>query len=84
MTLLTRVIAFLRAFPATAPIVAAVDTLVATVTGNLTYVVAEPLVALGAIVAGVSVADGAGWEGYVTAYLIAAARWFTTPRIDTR
>lgn len=84
LTKLTRFWMHLRTFPPTAPLVAAIDTIVATVTGNVTYAISEPLVVLGGVVAAVSVADGAGWEAYVVAYATAAARWLTTPRIDTR
>lgn len=79
-----KVVAFCRRFPLTAPVVAAVDTVVATVTGNFKYAISEPLVVLAAIQAGVSVAVGAGWKAYVAAYLTAAARYFTTPRTDVR
>lgn len=84
MATIQKVIDFLRTFPLTAPLVAAVDTVVATVTGNFTYAVSEPLVVLGAIVAAASTVEGADWKAYVVAYVTAAARYFTTPRIDTR
>ena len=82
--MLTKTVEFLRTFPLTAPVVAAVDTVVATVTGNFTYAVSEPLVVLGAIVAAASSVEGADWKAYALAYVTAAARYFTTPRIDTR
>ena len=84
MSFYFKAVAFLRTFPLTAPLVAAVDTIVGTLRGNFKYALSEPLVVLGALIAGVSVADGADWKAYAVAYVTAAARWFTTPRTDTR
>ncbi len=81
---LQRAIDALRKFPPTAPIVAAVDTLVATVRGNLTYALSEPWVVASTVALTVSVVDGAPWYVVAGSYALGVARWLTTPRIDTR
>ena len=75
---------FLRTFPLTAPFVAAFDTLLAVVKGNVVALLAEPLVVLGSLYAvlDATVVDSSlGWKGYALAYVTAAARFFTTPAL---
>lgn len=81
---MTTILTHLRSFPLTAPFIAAADTLIAVVKGNITALLAEPLVVLGSLYAVLDatvVDSGLGWKGYVVAYVTAAARFFTTPAL---
>lgn len=72
---------FLRYFPLTAPAVAAIDTIVRVLKGNLRALLAEPWVVGTAIFDSVNIAGGdhLGFWGHVGLYALAACRWFTSP-----
>ena len=85
MDFIRRAIDYLRDFPITAPIVAAVDTAIAVVTFNVRRLLAEPLVVLGAVTAAANALLASGeTKGYALAYVVAAARYFTEPVHDNR
>lgn len=75
-------IEFARRFPLTAPIVAAADTALRVLRGNLTAFLAEPWVVAAAIASTVDqTANGGslGWKAWLGSYALAACRWFTSP-----
>lgn len=84
---LSDLVAFCRDFPLTAPAVAAIDTIVRLVSGNVRAFLAEPWVVVAAVFTATNEATGGGitsanWKAWLGAYALAFCRYFTVPHFE--